>query len=475
MKHMYQVGSKWYLRKQIPERLRKHFNGHVEVRRTLGTSDKREANRRLHYELAKIDAEFARLDRENSEETQKAAQLAERILRSYEEYEFPADPKRLTVEQIAEARKQIQNNIAYYREHGVELTKIAPDGEPDPILPGHLVDAVQGYIIQLMAEDDRLLAAEEAKLSGNPLDQTTLSLSAIKDRWNLERKPTSRTLLEFKTAIRRFEEINGPLEIPEIRAEHGTRFKDALVADGLKMGTVRKQLTCIKTLLNYAVDNSLIASNPLTNLRVRKSKDTNGRLDFSADDFSKLFAGVQHGSERYWIMRVAQYTGMRLSEICQLKADDVKQIDSIWCIQVTQGDGQSLKTPSSERTIPIHQALLDDGFLEFVPKEGNVFPSVKPDSRGLAGGTFSKWFTRYRRKVGITNDRKVFHSFRHTFVTAARERIPEEYAVKLTGHADGKVNRTYGMYTVRTLKEMINRITFPSVNAESERTSSKAA
>jgi len=159
-------------------------------------------------------------------------------------------------------------------------------------------------------------------------------------------------------------------------------------------------------------------------------------------------------------MRIAQYTGMRLSEICQLHADDIIKSEDIWCISVNKNEGKVLKTESSRRVIPIHGAILDEGFLDFVPKEGRLFPSAKADGKANAGRLVSRWFTRYRREMGITSERKVFHSFRHTFVTAAREVMSEETYTKITGHSTGKVNRGYGKISIRKLKQAIDLVTF---------------
>jgi integrase len=169
---------------------------------------------------------------------------------------------------------------------------------------------------------------------------------------------------------------------------------------------------------------------------------------------------VEPGSERFWIMRLAQYTGMRLSEICQLSAEDIFKSEDIWCISVNKNDGKALKTESSRRVIPIHGAMLNEEFLDFVPKEGRLFPSAKPDGKANPGRLVSRWFTRYRREVGITSERKVFHSFRHTFITAAREVMSEETYTKITGHSTGKVNRGYGKISIRKLKQAIDLVTF---------------
>jgi len=83
--------------------------------------------------------------------------------------------------------------------------------------------------------------------------------------------------------------------------------------------------------------------------------------------------------------------------------------------------GKTLKTKQSERIVPLHPELRRLGFLRFVEEVGHsggtdawLFEAISPESKDGAKA-WSKWFGRYLRTIGITDTRKVFHSFRHTF------------------------------------------------------------
>jgi hypothetical protein len=72
---------------------------------------------------------------------------------------------------------------------------------------------------------------------------------------------------------------------------------------------------------------------------------------------------------RRWVPWLCAYSGARLSEVCQLRAEDVVQVDGVWCLKLDPEAG-SLKTRSSERAIPLHRAVIDSGFLGFVQSVG---------------------------------------------------------------------------------------------------------
>src|SRR6516162_8652563 len=112
MKNMYLVGSVWYLRKQIPADLRHHYGGKVDIRRSLGTGDKRKAEQKLHGELTKIGAEFDVYRVEGSAEAEEARALVRDIGTKFADYELLAsidgsDDFLAAVEEALVARGQL--------------------------------------------------------------------------------------------------------------------------------------------------------------------------------------------------------------------------------------------------------------------------------------------------------------------------------------------------------------------------------
>ena len=99
----------------------------------------------------------------------------------------------------------------------------------------------------------------------------------------------------------------------------------------------------------------------------------------------------------------------------------------------------------------MHKQLIADGFMERLEsKNGRLF-SLTP--RGA-----SKRLNRRISEARIADDSKVFHSLRHTFKTAARRVMEQEFHDKLTGHASQSVGQRYGEYL--DLKEKIDKVQF---------------
>ncbi len=170
-----------------------------------------------------------------------------------------------------------------------------------------------------------------------------------------------------------------------------------------------------------------------------------------------------------WIPLVSLYSGMRLGEVGQLAPQDIKKEHyrdaagkdrTVYVMYATdEGDEQRLKNNSSRRRIPVHQTLVDLGFINFVQQQKGplVFSELTPDNYGRLTAGFSRSFGYFLRNTcKITDTRKAFHSFRHLFKDTMREMgVREEVSDALSGHSNGSSARGYGgdYYPLRPLVE----------------------
>ena len=92
---------------------------------------------------------------------------------------------------------------------------------------------------------------------------------------------------------------------------------------------------------------------------------------------------------RYWAPLVGLYTGLRLEEIAELRADDLRRDGEIWAANVMGNEAGPVKKANSNRTVPVHPLLVRLGFTDHVGAirardGGALWPS-----RGGAGSTTS--------------------------------------------------------------------------------------
>jgi len=236
--------------------------------------------------------------------------------------------------------------------------------------------------------------------------------------------------------------------------------------------TINNRLRKLTAFFNWCKSNGYIEQNPLAGMKVMAGAAKDARLSFDRSDLLVLLnldtlrQEARKHPWRFWLPLLARFTGARLEELCQLHTTNVIEVQGVPCIQIDDShDGQKLKNQSSRRTLPIHPALITIGLREYVESIGangatRLFPDLEP-TRGKYGHAPSKWFSRYKTKMGITDPRKTFHSFRHTFIDDLREAGVQDSLIKqMVGHEDGSV--TFGVYgsrlQVTAMRQALNAI-----------------
>jgi integrase len=238
--------------------------------------------------------------------------------------------------------------------------------------------------------------------------------------------------------------------------------------------------TRVNSFWKWACNNGFIERNYFDGLRVKESKRARDkRADFTDEELTKLFSTPQYSEHSfkhpyyYWVPLIGLHTGARLEEICQLHLVDIQMTNDVWCIEITDGKkDQKTKTDASNRLVPIHTTLLELGLLEYTLQlkargEERLFPELKKGRDGYSSSV-TKWFARYRDKLGMKNvkPKKDFHSFRHTLSTRLKRlNVTESVAGAIVGHTtgDGITYSLYGKdYDIMQLVEALEKLDFSS-------------
>jgi integrase len=148
---------------------------------------------------------------------------------------------------------------------------------------------------------------------------------------------------------------------------------------------------------------------------------------------------------------IAIYTGARASEIGQLTFKDLVKDDDTnrhYLIITDKGEGQSIKSESARRKVPLNRNLNDwINTLDFNSnKSDSLWPELTPTD-GYFSNTIGRWFREtFLKKLNIVREdaegrRKVFHSFRAAFITNAVQNSVDLTLMRcIVGHS----NKTLG-------------------------------
>nr|WP_158743636.1 site-specific integrase [Acidisphaera sp. L21] len=251
--------------------------------------------------------------------------------------------------------------------------------------------------------------------------------------------------------------------------------------------SVNNYMTTYRGVFKEAIDQGLVFSNPFQGKHVLVTESVQSERGFKADELSAILKSpVFNGCERtgrpfqpgsfllndrrFWLPLVAMLTGARVSELCQLRSKDVKQLDGVWLISINLEAGKTLKTPQSVREVPIHDQLLRLGFLEYTRNHaadapGSLFDIPTPNN-GDWGAKMGKWL-REKFLPGVlstsTRDGLGFHSFRHNFETEMRAaNLRTDVGHRMLGHKPPDVAGRYGRYEPATAAANLKLIRFPS-------------
>ncbi|MBF8640113.1 tyrosine-type recombinase/integrase [Pseudomonas zeshuii] len=163
------------------------------------------------------------------------------------------------------------------------------------------------------------------------------------------------------------------------------------------------------------------------------------RRAFTKEEVERLFT-ASSGVLRD-LIELGAYTGARIEEICQLKADHIVKVDGFDCFKI-----EDSKTVAGIRDIPVHPSLapLIDR-LTSKSKDGYLLPSSGGNQYGIRSDSLSKAFGRLKTSLGF-GPQHVFHSVRKTFITQLqRADVPGVTIASIVGHETGTI--TYDVYS----------------------------
>ncbi len=432
--------GRYHFRMRVPQDLISVIQSR-EIHRSLGTTDGRTANALATTLKVKLESEFAQL--------RQQAILNSRLIQ---------DPNGQT---------QPNSSLAPAIIQPTNMTTQEPDRGPDL---AELIDAFIEERAQHWASRSAELHSQALRLFRDFVGSKAIGLLSRKD------------CKDFK------------LTLEKLPPKWQTRFKDMKIRDvaalrlpPISPATVNRYLTPIVSFLNWAVVEGHISANPAHRIRaIHRVRADTQRAAYSDVDLrllfeqSPMYRGCLSARERnhagsmiikdarFWLPLIALFTGMRLEEIGQLRCGDIRQVDGVCVIDVNTSDGNRLKNQNSQRLIPIHSELLAIGLVDHAEKTNasgheRLWPEFERSKHGRYSAAYSKWFGKYKNLIGLTDPKKTFHSFRHTFIDQLKQLdVPDGKIQELVGHANHSITTgRYGKrYRPTALKEIVEMLDY---------------
>jgi hypothetical protein len=468
----------YYFRFVVPVNLRRHF-GLVEIRRSLRTTDLRQAKILAFQQFIEIaslietikrpagmtDDDINELIRQGLLPANGLAGLA-----GTSKWEFEVTPRhgfRMHTEpgnlQDSEAATQAINNIL---ESNPKLVPVAP-------LPATL-GATPGT--KRLKSTQGLLAYEKF------LEEF---INVHKEKW------TAKTEADYKSKLTIFGRFLGSRSLHTVRNDDMTEFLHQRSKVGSSIVTRDNYVTPLSQFFEYAKSANRYPSDielptsgqtKLSKADKKRLKATGrgGWLAFDDDDLVLLFNPITYlerltKPHEFWCPLLGLFTGARIEEISQSSVDDFCLVKGVLCFQVKFDCAEKgVKNASAIRDIPLHQTLIDLGFMDYLAdvakdygKKSRIFPYLRIDEVNGFSDVPSESFKRYRESVGVMHPKKVFHSFRSNVADRLRQQdAHREVRDQILGHADDSIDAQHYSYklAIGPLGALISsKLNFPAI------------
>lgn len=293
----------------------------------------------------------------------------------------------------------------------------------------------------------------------------------------------TQTLVAKARTYKDFEGIFGDLEINLISKPELVQWKTLDLKRSITGTHINKRLGQMNDFFNWAIAHGHYTSHPTSPVeglfisnKSKLAEQTESFEPFNNDEIKAIFTAhyVQDMAkpDHYWCPLVALFSGARREELAALKASNVKTIDGVPCFHIEKG-----KTPDARRIIPIHPELLKLGFAGYaqhVQSLGHhyLFPHLTDGANGR-GKNVGRQFAKLLDKRGIQDDRKVFHSFRHTVITRLHTTgANPAHVMQIAGHSSESKGVHFQTYThdvgLQALAETLAKLAYP-LNLEAVR------
>jgi integrase len=245
--------------------------------------------------------------------------------------------------------------------------------------------------------------------------------------------------------------------ISEITPPLINQFKMKRREDGVKSGTINRDLSILKNCFNIAMKQwEWVDSNPVT--RIPMEKEPPGRVRFLTDEeFERLCDACPEWLKP--IVLIAKHTGMRKENILSLKWSQVNLFRREITIEDTKND-ERLCVPMNDTLMELFKRLAKVRHI----KSQYVFfhPDAKKKSaKGTLNGKryyeVKTSFQEALKKAGIENFR--FHDLRHCCASdLVREDVDLYVVQKLLGHKSQAMTQRYAHLAQENLRKAVLRL-----------------
>lgn len=351
---------------------------------------------------------------------------------------------------------------------------------------GHEVDIVRAFYGKNKREAEEKYNEYMKKKAMN-LDNSKQYFGIMADRWidafllngsDLKNNTLRLYVGAWNRYMRPSEIYTMPLD--EVSSGQIQTLFNTLAKEGCPISQIKAVKKTLSRFYKYLVNNGYVPYDFTNTINVPKQikEGTREVVVWSDEELSLILNGLErakNGFRMRFLIIMATYTGLRVSELRGLKYEDIERTENGYVLNVKRqvatyenfneegtarftNEIQTLKSSNSYRTIPLNSIVMDElkihrrWHLREQLKNGYRTDFIFTTESGsyYESSNINRALDRYYKIIGLNNidaktgKRKGIHTYRRTFGTnLAKKGVPITTLCKLMGHSDISVTAKY--------------------------------
>nr|WP_050590354.1 DUF6538 domain-containing protein [Mesorhizobium sp. LNJC403B00] len=321
-----------------------------------------------------------------------------------------------------------------------------------------------------------------------------LDLFALLDHKFATQSLKEKTKSDYARDLAKFVKSSGHRSAQDVTNEDVRKWRDELIAEGLSPSKVNgKALAALSAVLTHAVREFGLSTNVASDIRDRRDGPTPGKKGYGLEEAKAILNATFDGTSKdistphrralFWVPWICAYTGLRVTEITQLRGVDV-QADGDTPYLLISPQAGSTKSGRAWMTA-IHPHLVELGLLDMFREvgDGPAFYVPYPNEADLtkltgkprsaeAGVRVGNWITE---ELGIpAPGGKPNHAWRHLFTSLTRAHDMDKQARDyMLGSGAQDAREGYGDWPPSALAREIKKLPRFDIKASAWRPSNQ--
>lgn len=302
------------------------------------------------------------------------------------------------------------------------------------------------YLGYYEKRQDAIIALAEYNKAPYSLDSVSITFEELYELWSKERFSDIKksTIDGYRQAYKHSAALH-KMKFKDIKKDH---LQDVLDNSNLAATTQKLVKNFHSQIFNFAIEKDIVDKNYAKFTKVKAAPTPSKRSEFTQEEIDTLLKNPN--VERADTVLIMLFTGMRISELLEMKKEDVHLEERYMRGGVKTKAGINRVIPINEKIVPLIQNLLDN-----TPSDYLV--------TNTRGGKMS--YVNYNQKYWKdTMDYFGFkhncHDCRHTFISMMdRTDVNKIVLKRIVGHSAGNdITEHYTHKTIEELVEAVNKI-----------------